>query len=85
MKKTSEAALRAYKKYSHKLREKGIKQHSFRCTQQQFEILRVFFNIVRKIENLDTLTGVDVSDDYKSFNLIFDDNIDFKAENLTAE
>lgn len=74
----TEAQKKAEKKYLEKLSKKGIKQRSFRCTEQQFNILRVFFGIIKKIENLDLLTGIDISEDEKRFTLIFDDKINSK-------
>lgn len=67
----TEARKRATQKYIDKLKGKGIRQHLFRCTDEQHTLLKAFFTIIKKIENLDTLTAIDVSDDMKSFKLIF--------------
>ena len=75
----TEALKRAQKKYAKKLYDKGIKQHIFRCNEQQYIILKTFFELIKKIENLDTLTGLDVSDDFTEFKLLFDDNIENKG------
>lgn len=78
---TSESEKRAHLKYIKNLRGQGIRQHAFRCTDEQYLLLKGFFSIIRKMENLENLVALDVSDNGHEFKLIFDDN----AENLTSE
>lgn len=68
---TTEAERKKHKKYIEKLKQSGIRQHLFRCTDEQYLLLKGFFKIIRKIENLENLVALDVSDNERDFKLVF--------------
>lgn len=73
--KTTESQLKASKKYREKCKKNGLNQHIIWCSSLEWEILKIFYNQIKKIENLDSLSGLDVSDDGLNIKLIIDDKV----------
>lgn len=66
-----ESTKRAIENYRNRQKQKGIKKRSFFLTDKQNQILRVLETQVKKIENLDDLDALDVSEDGYTFKFIF--------------
>lgn len=49
----------------------GIKSRCLYLTDNQLKLVKVFVSMLKKIENLNNLIGLDVSEDYSTMKLVF--------------
>ena len=51
----------------------GIKARCLYMTDKQLIVVKAFLDVLKKIKNFDELSAIDVSDDLKTFKLLFKD------------
>lgn len=49
----------------------GIKARCLYMTDKQLIVVKAFLDVLKKIKNFDELSAIDVSDDLKTFKLLF--------------
>lgn len=49
----------------------GIKARCLYMTDKQLIVVKAFLDVLKKIKNIDELSAIDISDDLKTFKLLF--------------